>query len=305
MRPACCTAWERVTPKALRASRRSWRRPEFVELEWRDAPLAGHDDLGRVHPPGYVQALLAAVPDEGLLHVDPDTAMGPDTGQAVLRAAGAVIAAVDAVVTGEAQNAFCAVRPPGHHAEPSRPMGFCFLNNAAVGALHARARHGLQRIAVVDFDVHHGNGTQRIFERDPQLFYASTHQSPAYPGTGSAEERGISGNIVNVPLPPGADGGVFRAAYEKTILPALDAFAPDLVVISAGFDAHHADPLAALALNEDDYAWVTNALCGVARSHSRGRTVSVLEGGYDLDALARSVAAHVRALMQAANSPPP
>lgn len=293
------------SPARLQAILAALHGPEFAELEWRDAPLAGHEDIGRVHPAGYVQALLAAVPDEGLVHIDPDTAMGPGTGQAMLRAAGAVIAGVDAVVTGEVQNAFCAVRPPGHHAEPSRAMGFCFLNNAAVGVLHARARHGLRRIAVVDFDVHHGNGTQRIFERDPQLFYASTHQSPAYPGTGRAEERGISGNIVNVPLPPGADGAVFRAAYEKTILPALDAFAPDLVVISAGFDAHHADPLAALALNEDDYAWVTSVLCGVARSHSRGRTVSVLEGGYDLDALARSAAAHVRALMRAANSPAP
>jgi acetoin utilization deacetylase AcuC-like enzyme len=194
---------------------------------------------------------------------------------------------------------------PATMPKPARAMGFCFFNNAAVGALHARARHGLQRIAVVDFDVHHGNGTQRVFERDPALFYASTHQSPAYPGTGQVEERGVSGNIVNVPLPPGCDGGQFRAAYETTILPKLDAFAPNLLVISAGFDAHHADPLAALALSENDFAWVTAALCAVARDHARGRTVSVLEGGYDLEALARSAQAHVRALLLAGSGTVP
>jgi len=220
----------------------------------------------------------------------------PLTGKAALRAVGAVCAAVDAVVGGEAANAFCAVRPPGHHAEPARAMGFCLFNNVAIGARHARAVHGLARVAVVDFDVHHGNGTQAAFEADATLFYASTHQSPLYPGTGGREERGV-GNIVNLPLPPGTDSVGFRRAVADELLPALDEFAPELILVSAGFDAHAADPLAGLALTEADFAWITEALLVLAGRHCGGRLVSVLEGGYDLDALAASAAAHIGALM--------
>ncbi len=301
--PACLLhqmgAGHPESPQRLEAVLQTLRAPEFAALAWREAPPAVEEEIARVHDARYVRALLAAVPSQGLVQIDPDTAMGPDSGEAMLRAAGAVVAAVDAVAGGEVRNAFCAVRPPGHHAEPARPMGFCFFNNVAVGALHARARHGLHKVAVVDFDVHHGNGTQHMFERDPELFYASTHQSPAYPGTGRAEDRGVTQNVVNVPLPPGADGRLFRAAYEASILPKLEAFAPDMLLISAGFDAHHADPLAALALNEADFAWVTAALCQVAARHGQSRVVSALEGGYDLDALAASTTAHVHALMEA------
>src|SRR6516165_3861999 len=213
-----------------------------------------------------------------------------------LRAAGAVVAAVDAVVAKEADNAFCAVRPPGHHAEPERAMGFCLFNNAAIGALRAREVHGLARVAVVDFDVHHGNGTQAAFETDSSLFYASTHQYPLYPGTGSASETGV-GNIVNVPLRPMSGSGQFRLAMSQRILPALEAFRPELVLVSAGFDAHRSDPLAQLMLGEADYTWVTERLLEIAYRHAKGRLVATLEGGYDLPALAASAAAHVRVLM--------
>lgn len=301
--PACIlhrmSAGHPESPQRLEAVLRALRAPKFAALDWREAPLAAEEEIARVHDARYVRALLAAVPSDGLVQIDPDTAMGPDSGEAMLRAAGAVVAAVDAVAGGEVRNAFCAVRPPGHHAEPAQPMGFCFFNNVAVGALHARVRHGLRKVAVVDFDVHHGNGTQHMFANDPELFYASTHQSPAYPGTGNVDERGVAENIVNVPLPPGADGRLFRAAYEGTILPQLEAFAPDMLLMSAGFDAHYADPLAALALTEADYAWVTEALCRAVARHGQGRVVSALEGGYDLDALAASTQAHVQALMEA------
>ena len=213
-------------------------------------------------------------------------------------AAGAVVAAVDAVIAGDADNAFCAVRPPGHHAEPSRAMGFCLFNNAAIGALRAREAHGLARVAVIDFDVHHGNGTQAAFYDDATLFYGSTHQYPLYPGTGSRGETGV-GNIVNVPLPPMAGSREFRSSFEREILPALDAFRPELVVISAGFDAHKSDPLAQLLLDEADYTWVTEQLLEIAARHAGGRVVSTLEGGYNLAALGASAAAHLRALMAA------
>ena len=213
-----------------------------------------------------------------------------------MRAAGAVVAAVDAVVMGEADNAFCAVRPPGHHAEPGRAMGFCLFNNVAIGALRAREAHGLARVAVVDFDVHHGNGTQACFADDASLFYASTHQFPLYPGTGARSETGV-GNIVNVPLRPMAGSREFRLGASREILPALDAFRPDLLLISAGFDAHRSDPLAQLLLDESDYTWITEQLLEIARQHAGGRVVSTLEGGYDLAALGASAAAHVRVLM--------
>jgi acetoin utilization deacetylase AcuC-like enzyme len=270
--------------------------PEFDRLERREAPEAALEDLLRVHPRPHVERLMRAVPKSGHVGIDADTILSPASGLAALCAAGAVVAAVDAVVANEADNAFCAVRPPGHHAEPDRAMGFCLFNNIAVGALRAREAHGLQRIAVIDFDVHHGNGTQAAFEADNALFYASTHQSPLYPGTGSVGETGV-GNIFNVPLRPMAGSTQFRAAMSERILPALDAFRPEFVLISAGFDAHRSDPLAQLLLDEEDYTWVTERLIEIADRHASGRLVSALEGGYDLPALAASVVAHVRALM--------
>jgi len=268
----------------------------FGELERREAPRATIEQIARVHPHGFVERLLAAVPEEGLAALDADTSLSPGSAEAALRAAGAVCAAVDAVVGGEAKNAFCAIRPPGHHAEPSRAMGFCLFNNVAIGAEQAREVHGLKRVAVVDFDVHHGNGTQAMFEADPDLFYASTHQSPLYPGTGARSERGV-GNIVNAPLPPMAGSAEFRAAMTETVLPALEDFKPDFLIISAGFDAHRDDPLASLCLVEDDYAWATRELMRIAEASCEGHVVSALEGGYDLRALGASAAAHVSTLM--------
>ncbi len=270
--------------------------PEFARLERREAPEAALDDLIRVHPRHHVERMLRAVPRSGHVGIDADTILSPASGEAALRAAGAVVAAVDAVVAGVADNTFCAVRPPGHHAEPARAMGFCLFNNIAVGALRAREAYGLGRVAVVDFDVHHGNGTQAVFEADDGLFYASTHQSPLYPGTGSASETGI-GNIVNVPLRPMSGSSQFRLGVAQRILPALDAFRPELVLVSAGFDAHRRDPLAQLMLEEADYSWITEQLLEIAYRHAGGRLVSTLEGGYDLEALGTSVAAHVRVLM--------
>jgi acetoin utilization deacetylase AcuC-like enzyme len=285
------------TPARLRAVLAALSSPEFAALERREAPEASVEDLTRVHPPHFVERLLAAVPQAGHVGIDADTVMSPQSGEAALRAAGAVVAAVDAVVTGEADNAFCAVRPPGHHAEPNRAMGFCLFNSVAVGALRARQVHGLARVAVIDFDVHHGNGTQAAFWDDDSLFYGSTHQWPLYPGTGSSGETGVAGNIVNVPLPPMSGSQAFRLGMTRTLLPALDAFAPEMVLISAGFDAHRSDPLAQLLLEEADYTWATEQLCAIARQHAGGRVVSTLEGGYDLVALGGSAAAHVRVLM--------
>ena len=286
------------SPARLRAVLRALAEPEFDRLDRREAPPADIEDLLRVHPRRHVERILDAVPKEGHAALDADTVLSPQSGRAALRAAGAVVAAVDAVARGEAANAFCAVPPPGHHAEPQRAMGFCLFNNAAIGALRAREVHGLARVAIVDFDVHHGNGTQAIVEEDASLFYASTHQSPLYPGTGAADEVGL-GNVVNAPLRPMAGSIQFRAAMTGHILPALDAFAPELVVISAGFDAHRADPLAQLMLEEADYAWATERLVEIAARHADGRVVSTLEGGYDLAALGASAAAHVRVLLSA------
>jgi acetoin utilization deacetylase AcuC-like enzyme len=284
------------SPARLRAVLDALADPEFARLERREAPEAALEDLLRVHSRPHVERLLHAVPKSGHVGIDADTILSPASGAAALHAAGAVVAAVDAVAAGEADNAFCAVRPPGHHAEPDRAMGFCLFNNIAVGALRARAVHELHRIAVIDFDVHHGNGTQAAFEADNGLFYASTHQSPLYPGTGSASEAGV-GNIVNVPLRPMSGSSQFRAAMTERILPALDAFRPELVLISAGFDAHRNDPLAQILLDESDYIWITERLIEVARRHAGGRLVSALEGGYDLPALGASAAAHIRVLM--------
>jgi acetoin utilization deacetylase AcuC-like enzyme len=272
--------------------------PEFAGLAWREAPLGNEVDIVRVHGSSFAAAILSRVPHAGHAALDADTIMSPASGKAALRAVGAVTSAVDAVMRGEAQNAFCAIRPPGHHAEPDQAMGFCLFNSIAIAARHAQAAHGITRVAIVDFDVHHGNGTQAVAEQDPSLFFASSHQYPLYPGTGSAEETGV-GNVVNVPLRLGTEGGCFRRAFEARILPALDAFAPELLLVSAGFDAHRADPLAGLELEEEDFGWVSARLTEAAGRHARGRLVSVLEGGYDLKALASSAAAHVSALMKA------
>jgi acetoin utilization deacetylase AcuC-like enzyme len=300
--PACLDhnpgAMHPESPSRLRAILKALEGPEFAGLLRREAPAASVDQIARAHARAYVTAVLEAVPAAGLVGLDPDTVISPGSGEAALRAAGAIVAGVDAVMTGEADNAFCAVRPPGHHAEATRAMGFCLFNNVAIGAAHARAAYGLERVAVVDFDVHHGNGTQHMFERDPGLFYASTHQWPLYPGTGDSDERGV-GNVCNVPLPPMAGSREFRAAMETIVLPALAAFRPDLLMVSAGFDAHAADPLASLRLVEADYDWATRALMVVADDCCEGRLVSTLEGGYDLPALAASAAAHLRALMAA------
>jgi acetoin utilization deacetylase AcuC-like enzyme len=286
------------SPARLRAILAALAGTKFEALGRREAPRAAAVDIGRVHPASFVHRLLAVVPQSGYAAIDADTVLSPGSGEAALRAAGAVVAAVDAVVAGDAKNAFCAVRPPGHHAEPTHAMGFCLFNNIAIGAQHARAVHGLGRVAVVDFDVHHGNGTQAAFESDPQLFYASTHQMPLYPGTGAASERGV-GNILNVPLAPMSGSREFRLAFTAQILPALEEFRPELVLVSAGFDAHRSDPLAQIMLVEADYAWVTDQLVAIAARHAGGRLVSTLEGGYDLGALAASAAAHVVSLMSA------
>jgi len=274
-----------------------FQEPEFAGIKRLEAPLGRESDIARIHDPSFVRAVLAAIPATGHAALDADTIVSPGSGAAALRAVGAVTAAVDAVVADQAQNAFCAVRPPGHHAEPSHAMGFCLFNSIAIAARHAQAAHGLKRVAIVDFDVHHGNGTQAVVQDDPTLFFASSHQYPLYPGTGAADETG-QGNIVNAPLAAGSDGRVFRGAFETRILPALDAFAPELLLVSAGFDAHRADPLAGLELEEADFAWVTTRLMEAARRHCGGKLVSVLEGGYDLKALAGSAAAHLQALMQ-------
>ncbi len=299
--PAC---FEHVTPSGhperverLQAVLGALDMDAFSSLLRLEAPRAECDALLRAHDRVLVDNVLSATIAPGdFARIDADTFMSAGSREAALRAAGAVTAAVDAVMAGCIDNAFCAVRPPGHHAERTRPMGFCLFNNIAVGALHARARFGLDRVAVVDFDVHHGNGTQDIFFDDPNLFYASTHQFPLYPGTGLPSERGVAGNVVNLPLEPGAGSIEFRAAFKEHILPALAGFEPQFIFISAGFDAHEADPLASLRLREEDFEWVTGELCTVAKRACGGRVVSSLEGGYDLDALARSATAHICAL---------
>lgn len=270
----------------------------LVDVERRDAPGATREQLERIHDSRFIEAILTAVPDDGYVRIDADTVMSPGSGEAALRQAGAVCAAVDAVVGGEADNAFCALRPPGHHAEPDRAMGFCLFNGIAIGAQHALVAHGLGKAAIFDFDVHHGNGTQAAFEREPRVQYLSTHQWPLFPGTGAREETGV-GNIVNRPLPSGTASRAWRDVVEGDILAAMDEFAPDLVMISAGFDAHRADPLASMELVEDDFAWVTEELVVLANRHAKGRVVSVLEGGYDLGALTSSCLAHLNALRMA------
>ena len=267
----------------------------------REKPSEASDaDLTRCHPQDYVDALTAASPAEGWAQLDPDTYLSPGTIRAARLAAGAAIRAVDAVIGGEHANAFVAMRPPGHHAETAKPMGFCLFGTVAIAAKRALDVHGLDRVAVVDFDVHHGNGTQDLLWDEPRTLFVSSHQSPLWPGTGEVGDRGAHDNVINVPLPPGSDGSVFRARM-KPALDRLDAFAPELVIVSAGFDAHREDPLAQLEWDEGDFAWITEQLCDLADRHAEGRLVSCLEGGYDLDALATSVAAHVDVLRRRGN----
>ena len=273
--------------------------PRFAAIERREAPRAGRSQLAAAHATALIDALEANAPRTGRIRIDADTAMSPASLEAALRAAGAVCAAVDAVVAGPARRAFCAVRPPGHHATRDTAMGFCLFNSVAVGARHAQRAYGFERIAVVDFDVHHGNGTQDVFWDDPTVLYASSHQSPLYPGTGRPDERGTAGNVVNAILPPGSGSREFRAAWRELVLPALNAFRPELVLVSAGFDAHRLDPLANLDLTTEDYAWITQELLDLAQRHARGRIVSSLEGGYSLTALRESTRAHCAALFEA------
>lgn len=269
----------------------------FNDLVRREAPQGRDEDILRAHAYEHLERVRAMAPTEGFEYLDPDTSMSKGTLEAALRAVGAANAAVDAVFQGEADNAFCALRPPGHHAESRRAMGFCFFNQAAIAAHYARHKYGAERVAVVDFDVHHGNGTQDIFWSDACLFYGSTHQMPLYPGTGDVQETGV-GNIFNAPLRAGDGSEQFREAMNSVILPALDVFTPDLVIISAGFDAHHRDPLGSLQLTEEDFAWITLRIMEAAEVHCGGRVVSVLEGGYDLQGLAASAGIHVQALMR-------
>jgi acetoin utilization deacetylase AcuC-like enzyme len=285
-------------PDRLRAVMAALDHPDFVPLLREQAPLASAEQLELVHPASYVETIFALAPPHGdVLALDSDTFVSEGSVEAARRAAGAVIAGVDAVMEGWADAAFAAVRPPGHHAEAAQPMGFCLFASVAVAAQHARTRWGCKRVAVVDFDVHHGNGTQHLFENDANLFYASSHQLPCYPGTGAGSERGV-GNVVNLPLSPGSGSAQFREAWEYIGLPALADFRPDLLIISAGFDAHRADPLAQLNLDTADFGWITDRLLAVADMACEGRVVSALEGGYDLNALAASAALHVRRLMR-------
>ena len=285
-------------PDRMRAIEAALGEPDFAPLWREEAPTIPLETIALCHPPDYVQHIRDATPKEGLVRIDADTAMSPGSFEAALRCAGGAVFAVDSVIAKKAANAFVATRPPGHHAETARAMGFCLFNNAAIAARYAQDRHGLERVAIVDFDVHHGNGSQDIFWSDPTVLYCSTHEAPLYPGSGSVSERGEHNNIVNAPLRAGDGGAKFREAISTAILPRLKTFRPDLIVISAGFDAHQRDPLANLQLVEEDFAWVTRELMAAAEASAGGRVVSVLEGGYDLDGLAQSAAAHVTALMQ-------
>lgn len=285
------------SPERLRKVSEVLSADEFATLDRQTPPEAERAQIARAHPESYVERVFDLIPEHGYARIDADTIVSPKSGEAALRAAGALVDAVDAVMTGAADNAFCAIRPPGHHAEAERGMGFCLFNNVAVGAAHARAAHGAERVVVMDFDVHHGNGTQAMFWNEPDLFYASTHQWPLYPGTGDKSETGAHGNIVNAPLWAGAGSQDFRTAMREVVLPAMESFGPDLVMISAGFDAHIRDPLAQLELETEDFIWATDEIRKIAEKRCAGRLISTLEGGYDIQALGESVAAHVRALM--------
>ena len=284
-------------PDRLRAIEQALEDERFQLLAREQALRAPLDIIALAHPMEYVEAIRDASPVEGLVHIDADTSMSPGSFEAALRGAGGAMRAVDEVMNQKATNAFIAVRPPGHHAETARPMGFCLFNNAAIAARYAQKRYEVERVSIVDFDVHHGNGSQDIFWADKSVMYCSTHEMPLYPGTGSISERGEHNTVINAPLRAGDGGDAFREAFETVILPRLREFKPDILVISAGFDAHTRDPLANLNLVEADYTWVTKKLMDIADGSAQGRIVSVLEGGYDLQGLSRSVAAHVTALM--------
>lgn len=300
--PACL---DHVTPpghpervERLRAILSILEAPDFDALDRCTAPTAPLAELLRCHPQAYVDRIRDAIPDLGSVALDADTHVSPGSWDAAVNGVGAVLGALDAVMAGEARNAFAAVRPPGHHAETAKPMGFCLFGTVAIAAKRALDHHGLNRVAVLDFDVHHGNGTQDLLWDESRAFFVSSHQSPLWPGTGSPDEVGAHGNVLNVPLAPGSGGAAFRAAWQDTVFPRLEAFAPELILVSAGFDAHADDPLANLNLLEEDFVWITERICDIARRHAGGRVVSALEGGYHLDALAQSTAAHVKVLME-------
>jgi acetoin utilization deacetylase AcuC-like enzyme len=285
-------------PERLRAVENALEIEKFQSLARAEAPKAPLDVIALCHPTDYIEEVSAATPTQGIVHLDGDTSLSPGTFDAALRAVGGAMLAVDEVISKNAANAFVATRPPGHHAETARPMGFCIFDNAAIAARYAQKRYGIARVAIVDFDVHHGNGSQEIFWADKTVMYGSTHQMPLFPGTGAVIEAGEFDTVVNAPLRPGDGGEAFRAAFESRLLPRLLDFAPELLIISAGFDAHMRDPLANLNLVEDDFVWVTQKLMDVADRVADGRVVSLLEGGYDLQALANSTAAHVTTLMR-------
>jgi acetoin utilization deacetylase AcuC-like enzyme len=285
-------------PDRLRAVEHALEAEKFQMLARAMAPRAELETIALCHPMDYVIGIRDATPNDGIIHIDADTSMSPGSFEAALRAAGGAVHGVDEVFGKRARNAFVATRPPGHHAETARPMGFCFFDNAAIAARYAQSRYGIARAAIVDFDVHHGNGSQEIFWADKTVMYCSTHQMPLFPGTGALGETGEYNTVVNAPLRPGDGATAFHAAFEERILPRLEAFQPELVIISAGFDAHMRDPLANLNLQEQDFAWATLKIMDVADRTAEGRIVSLLEGGYDLQALGGSAAAHVTALMR-------
>ena len=284
-------------PDRLRALNAALEHENFGALVRREAPMASEDAVTLAHPESFLFEVMRMMPEEGMRQIEADTHASPESLKAALTGIGGAMAGVDDVFSGKADNVFVASRPPGHHAERDKVMGFCLFNNAAIAARHAQKVHGVERVAIVDFDVHHGNGTQDIFQADPSVLYCSTHQMPLYPGTGAKNETGV-GNIVNAPLNPDDGSNAFREAVRSRVLPALDNFRPDLVIISAGFDAHHRDPLAQINLTGEDFDWVTGQLIGVAERYASNRVVSILEGGYDLEGLAESAGLHICRLMK-------